>query len=153
MTTEIVVTDRIQQRLDWSKYILSRDLLLLVAVGVAYMYLPWDTFTLLVRVYIVFLLVRYTVSELTVFQTSANKKKHFQISGHFGLFLLIVLFLQAPLQINSLAYIGFLASFGLLNIATQAHTTTDILFTYLLVTWLYSPLRTLVSFNTTALAQ
>lgn len=138
MTTEFIVTDKLQQRWDWSKYVLSRDIVLLLAIVAAYMYLPWETFTLLGKIYVVFLLIRYIISELTVLQTSPDKKKHFQISGHFGLFLLIVLFLQSPLQINNFISIGLLMSFGLLNIATKAHTTVDVVFTYLLVTWMYS---------------
>ncbi|NBP00271.1 MAG: hypothetical protein EBU90_09135 [Proteobacteria bacterium] len=148
MITEIAVQDTIQNRLDWSKYILTRDLVLLAAVGGAYMYLPWDTITLLLRVYIVFLLVRYLISELTVFRKASDKKKHFQISGHFGLFLLIVLFLRSVLQLNNFAYYLLIVSFGLLNVATHAHTTVDVLFTYLLVNWLYSPLCSIVNFNT-----
>ena len=117
MTTEVNVnvTDRIQQKLDWSQYVLFRDLILLGCIVTAYLNLPWETFTLLVRMYIVFLLARYTISELTVLQKTLDNKKHFQISGHFGMFLLIVLFLHSRFQMNSFAHIGLLVSFGLLN--------------------------------------
>uniref|UniRef100_A0A6C0H6K6 Sphingomyelin synthase-like domain-containing protein n=1 Tax=viral metagenome TaxID=1070528 RepID=A0A6C0H6K6_9ZZZZ len=147
MITEITVTDTIQNRLDWSKYTLTIDIVLLAAVGGAYMYLPWDTITLLLKVYIVFLFVRYLVSELTLFRKASENKKHFQISGHFGLFLLIVLFLRSVLQLNNYAYNLLIVSFGLLNVATHAHTTMDILFTYLVVNWLYSSLCFIVSFK------
>ena len=137
MTTKVAITDRIQQKLDWSTYILSRDLILLGSIVGAYTYLPWETFTLLVRMYIVFLIVRYIISELTLYQKRPDNKKYFQISGHFGMFLLIVLFSHSHFQLNSFTHISLLVSFGLLNVATKAHTTVDILFTYLLVTRMY----------------
>jgi hypothetical protein len=143
MSNQVVITDQLQTRYNWTEYALARDLVLFASVVFVYLNLPWDDFYWLLCLYGLFLIIRYLVSQVTRYHLTTTKKKYFQISGHFGLFLLIILFAQTRSLLgiqHTFVFITALFLFALLNILTRAHTTSDIMFTYLVTTLLFQKL-------------
>ena len=142
MTSELLqFQDVLQQRFDLSKYSIVRDLILVGVVYVTYVYLPFSEFTSFAKMYLLALVIRYAMSELTQSRNSDTNKKHFHISGHFAMFMIMLGKLSSAGKLftgNVYMYYAILAGYGLLNIVTHAHYTTDIINTYFLVMFLQS---------------
>ena len=141
MSENYTIKDKLQQLHDLSRYSIVRDILLLCIVFYSYKSLPQDSFFSLIRLYVIFICLRYALSELTEIRDTTDKQaKHFQLSGHFGLFLLVVIYQVNNIdkfQNNSFLSFIIIFSFGFLNILTRHHTSADIVLTYLFITFLY----------------
>lgn len=137
----MIIIDKLQQTYDYSTYTILRDIVLLVVVYFTYTHLPFSTFSNIWKLYIGVLVIRFIMSELTIWRKKDSYKKYFQMSGHMALFTLSVLFASQHnlfnLQ-NTLFRNVLLLSYAILNIIVHAHFTTDIINTTVFVHFLYS---------------
>lgn len=135
-----LITDKLQQNWDLSNYNIIRDIILFLTGYILYANIPSQDFTHLIKLYFAFILIRFTLSELTLRQNFENDKvkKYFQLSGHVGLFTLFIIFAAK----NNLLYFSnpifssvILLSYAMFNSIVRAHYTTDVILT---ITFIYS---------------
>ncbi len=137
----IEIKDRLQNSYDYAHYTIVRDIVLCVVVYMTYVYLPFDTFTQIWKMYLGLLIIRFVLSELTTLRNNNSNKKYFQMSGHMTLFTLSILFAAKQnlfnLQ-NAIVRNVLLLVYGILNVIVHAHYTTDIVNTTVFVHFIYS---------------
>jgi hypothetical protein len=140
--TFIEIQDKLQKSFNYSQYSIVRDITLCVVVYITYVYLPFDTFTQIWKIYFGLIFLRFILSELTTLRDSSNSnKKYFQMSGHMTLFTLSILFaakqnlfnLQNVIFRNTLLFV-----YGIMNVIVHAHYTTDIINTTVFVHFIYT---------------
>ena len=137
-----IIKDQIQTYLNFEKWSLLRDIILAVFIYLFYINVDFSTSIIVIKYYITLLIIRYLISVTTIHKNKNDNTKYFQISGHLSLFMILILL---SIQVNlfnlninkDMAWILIL-SYALLNIAVQKHYSSDILFTILLVHYLYT---------------
>ena len=141
-TKNFIIKDQIQNYLDLEKWSLLRDIILAVFIYLFYINADFSISITVIKYYITLLIIRYLISITTIHKNKNDNTKYFQISGHLSLFMLLILL---SIQVNlfnlninkDMAWI-LIFSYALLNITVHKHYSSDILFTMLLVYYLYT---------------
>jgi hypothetical protein len=137
-----IIKDQIQTYLDFEKWSLLRDIILAVFIYLFYINVDFSISIIVIKYYITLLTIRYLISITTTHKNKNDNTKYFQISGHLSLFMLLILLSTQVNLFNlntnkDMAWILILI-YALLNVAVQKHYSSDILFTILLVYYLYT---------------
>ncbi len=136
----VTIEDKLQQNFKFNEYSLVRDIVVFGVCYVMFLYIPFEAFARFLKYYVIVIIVRYILSELTTIRLKDNKK-YFQLSGHMSLFMLAVLTAAdnnvLGLQ-NKLVQGSLLIAYGMLNVVVGSHTTVDIVYTYIAVLFLYN---------------
>jgi hypothetical protein len=143
------IKDTLQTTFDLSQYIIIRDIILLVSIYFFYTNSSYDTFVIFVKYYILMLILRWIISNITSIsidvegiENEKNNKKYFQISGHMMAFTLLILLCidnnLFGLSNNLVLVYALIISYSLLNIFTKSHYSYDILTTVLLTYSIYN---------------
>lgn len=134
MTTCYTVTDYVQDEFnDNSKYSLISDGI--IVLGLGFFYYKHGDFELLAKLFAIAILIRFILSFLTNIQNSETKKHHYQLNGQLSLLLIIIyiLYSQKLFDINEYVLYSIIALYIFLIITTKSSTTSDALFTSLVV--------------------
>lgn len=137
-----IIKDQIQNYLDFEKWSLLRDIIIAVFIYLFYVNAEFSTTIIAIKYYITLLIIRYLLSITTIHKNKNDNTKYFQISGHISLFMILILL---SIKVNlfnlntnqEMAWILILL-YALLNVAVQKHYSSDVLFTILLVYYLYT---------------
>lgn len=137
-----IIKDQLQKYLDFQKWSLLRDIILAVFIYFFYVNVDFSISIIVIKYYITLLIIRYLISITTIYKNKTDNTKYFQISGHLSLFMILILL---SIKVNlfnlntnqEMAWILILL-YALLNIAVHKHYSSDILFTMLLVYYLYT---------------
>ena len=137
-----VIKDQIQIYFDFETWSLLRDIILGIFIYFFYMNVEFSIVIIALKYYITLLLIRYLISITTTYKNKNDNTKYFQISGHLSLFMILILIsININLfNLNTNQDMGWILifSYALLNIAVQKHHSSDILFTILVVHYLYT---------------
>lgn len=134
----VEIHDGLQELKNAEKYTFIRDIVLGGLVFFLYKNIPTPAFITLVYYYIVFIILRFVLSEITTLKIVDGErkgKKYFALSGHVALFTLCI---YMSLQHNLFhKWIGLsaLIAYCILTVSVRAHFTADVINTVLLVFW------------------
>jgi hypothetical protein len=137
-----IIKDQIQNYLDFEKWSLLRDIIIAVFIYLFYINADFSITIIAIKYYITLLIIRYLLSITTIHKNKNDNTKYFQISGHLSLFMILIL-LSSKINLFNLntnqemTWILILL-YALLNVSIQKHYSSDILFTILLVYYLYT---------------
>lgn len=137
-----IIKDQLQNYLNFESWSLLRDIILAIVIYLFYVNADFSTSVIAIKYYITILIIRYLISITTTYKNKNDNTKYFQISGHVSLFMILILlaiqFNLFNLNTNQeMAWILILL-YSLLNISGRKHYSSDVLFTMLLVHYLYT---------------
>jgi len=138
------IEDSLQNNFDFSNISVIKDIMLGLSVYLFYINAESDIFMAFLKMIILLFIVRWLLANVTKMthtshngDTSAKPKRHFQISGHL-IILYTIVFLSIRYNLFNLQdnqnigwFVVFLYSFFI--ITTKTNTTSDILFSVLLI--------------------
>jgi hypothetical protein len=132
------IEDSLQNNFDFSNISVIKDIMLGLSVYLFYINAESDIFMAFLKMIILLFIVRWLLANITkITDTSAKPKRHFQISGHL-IILYTIVFLSIRYNLFNLQdnqnigwFVVFLYSFFI--ITTKTNTTSDILFSVLLI--------------------
>lgn len=137
-----VIKDQLQNYLNFEKWSLLRDIILAFFIYLFYVNADFNTSVIAIKYYITILVIRYLISITTTYKNKNDNSKYFQISGHVSLFMILILlsiqYNLFNLNINQETAWILILMYSLLNISVHKHYSSDVLFTMLLVYYLYT---------------
>ena len=133
-----LITDYIQKNFGNSQLSLLRDIILGISIYLFYCNVESQIFFKFLKYSVILLSIRYIISLLTSFIDPITNKRHFQISGHLVLFLLMIIIYIESNNISLYTASGLVLSFALLVIISKGHYTSDIISTILLTYYVFN---------------
>jgi hypothetical protein len=135
----IIEDDYIQSFLNLENFGIYNIILLIGMVAACYFVLDWKLFLHGIYIFVIVLILRFIISQLTIIKKK-DGKKHFQISAQVALFTIIA-FIAAKnkkfLMNNDMIFVISVLAYSIFTISTKTNTTADVIFTLLLVNSLY----------------
>jgi hypothetical protein len=144
MSSEFVVEDWIQDNIKIKiPFIeLLNNVLLGLLLYMFYSNVEFSIFLRFIKYCVLLLFIRYISSYITTIKDVENNKRYFQINGHVGLFLIIILLCIETntfgLSTNVYLSIGLILVYSLIVILAKYGYTYDIITTILLVNVIFN---------------
>jgi hypothetical protein len=137
------IEDVIQENLNMTSFFLIKDIILLVMGFVLYSSLDFHWLTVSIKAFFIIIVLRYIISYLTTiteYDKNDRGTKYFQISANLSLFMIFCyIFYINQLYITNYATFNLLiVSYSILLITVKSNFTSDTLFTYLFMTFMYN---------------
>lgn len=143
MNNKFIIDDLIQKniKINISWLELANNLFLGILIYLFYSNVEFNIFIKFIKYYILFLLIRYFISLLTPITNVETNKKYFQINGHIGVFLIILLLCietnTFELSNNNSLTLFLLFLYSLIIIITKNGYTYDIITSILLIHYMF----------------
>ena len=134
------ISDSIHQNYNYENYSLLADIILAILLYYSYISLPSEQFSKFLKYYILLLLIRYFLSNLTTIEIEG--KKYFQLSSHMSLFLLILL-IDLDNKVfgyeNYMEYLSylFIIIYGTMLSLFKIQYSTDVINTIIITIFIY----------------
>lgn len=138
------IEDIIQTNLNMSSYFLIKDFILLIMGFILYSSLDFHWLIISIKAFFVIIVLRYIISYLTTITEYDNNDrgtKYFQISANLSLFIIFcyIFYINQLYITNYTTFNLLIVLYSILLIAVKSNFTSDILFTYLFITFMYFP--------------
>lgn len=138
-----IIEDWLQDniKIDITSIELLNNIFLCALVYIFYSNVEFSIFIKFIKYYILLLCIRYLGSLITTIKDE-NNKRYFQINGHIGLFLIMVLLSIETntfgLNDNKSLALGLIILYSFVVILTKYGYTYDVLITLLLIHYLFN---------------
>lgn len=137
-----IITDQLQNYFRNDNWLILKDILLIGFGYIFYANVEFSIFVKALKYFVAILTIRYLISITTMYKNKYTHEKYFQINSHLSLFMIMILL---SIQNNlfsfglnqSMAWILIL-TYTILIISSQQHYSSDVLYTMLLVYYLFT---------------